>query len=38
MLQQKMMMKNESKPGPVHKTPADLREALGSETTTQAAS
>jgi uncharacterized protein YdeI (YjbR/CyaY-like superfamily) len=37
MLQQRMMMKNESNPGPVHKTPADLREALGSEATTQAA-
>jgi hypothetical protein len=30
-------MKNESKPGPVHKTPADLCKALSSEATTQAA-
>jgi uncharacterized protein YdeI (YjbR/CyaY-like superfamily) len=32
-----MRMKNESKPGPVHKTPADLCKALSSEATTQAA-
>lgn len=30
-------MKNENKPGPVHKTPADFRQALDSEATTLAA-
>ena len=31
------MIKNGSRPGPVHKAPADLRKALGSEAGTQAA-
>ncbi len=30
-------MKNDNKPGPVHKTPADLCKAVGSEATTKAA-
>ncbi len=30
-------MRNESKPGPLHKIPADFRKALDSEATTQAA-
>ncbi len=30
-------MKNDNKSGPVHRTPADLRKALGSEATTKAA-
>jgi uncharacterized protein YdeI (YjbR/CyaY-like superfamily) len=31
------MLKNERRPGPVHKSPTDLRKALDSEATTQAA-
>ena len=31
------MVKNETKPGPVHKTPGDMRKALSSVATTQAA-
>lgn len=30
-------MQGESKPGPLHKTPADLRKALGSQETTRTA-
>ena len=30
-------VKNETRPGPVHKTPPDLRMALGADATTQAA-
>lgn len=32
-----LMMKNERKPGPVHKIPADLGTALGSDAATQTA-
>ena len=37
LFRQRMMVKNESKSGPLHKAPADLRKALGSEATTQEA-